>query len=386
MGQLKVDDKTFDNIINDYKNEMIIKRLSEKYNVSENAVKHYLQVAGVYKRKNFRWSKQDIEDLKNIYPSGDWDKIISRFPDLTKNKIYKKASELGIRDESYFWSEHDQNILIEYYSVIGAKGVQHMLDKEYKIKTIQYKAIDMGLTEPREWSDDELDILIKNYSNIEFDDVLKLLPKRTAYGVEIKARKLDLQPYKIIGTFYSEEDRDFIRDNYETMSDSEIAEVFGRTSKGIRDQRYKMGLYYPKKIETYNNLNYYVRSHIYDWKLESMKNCNFTCDITGQKFDVIHHLHGFGLIFDETIEELNFTLYESINSYTENEIILFLNTFKKIQNSYPLGVCLKEEVHRLFHSVYGLGKNTEEQYKQFKNDCLNGEYNIVNNLLLKNAC
>ena len=125
-----------------------------------------------------------------------------------------------------------------------------------------------------------------------------------------------------------------------------------------------------------------MRSHIYDWKFDAMKKYDFKCDITKQKFDVVHHLYGFNLIFDETIEYLQFPIYDSISDYTQQEVELFLNTFKEIQSQYPTGVCLKDEVHKLFHSIYGLGNNTEMQYYEFKRDCLSGKYKQINQLIV----
>ena len=59
-------------------------------------------------------------------------------------------------------------------------------------------------------------------------------------------------------------------------------------------------------------------------------------------------------------------LYECVDIY----ILLALNTFRKIQNKYPLGVCLTKDIYKEFHNIYGYGNNTKEQWDKF---CL--EYN-----------
>lgn len=54
---------------------------------------------------------------------------------------------------------------------------------------------------------------------------------------------------------------------------------------------------------------------------------------------------------------------------------MILDKFIEEQDSHPLGVCIDENIHRLFHCLYGQFCNTPEQWYQFEEDYRNGLYN-----------
>jgi hypothetical protein len=123
----------------------------------------------------------------------------------------------------------------------------------------------------------------------------------------------------------------------------------------------------------------YLRNKIKQWKKDSMKYCNYKCIITGEKFNVIHHLHSFAEIVKETILELDFLTYKTINEYTDEELKLLENKCLEIHYKYPLGVCLCDRVHNLFHAIYKKdGNTTPEQFYEFKERWFKGEFkNII---------
>ena len=110
-------------------------------------------------------------------------------------------------------------------------------------------------------------------------------------------------------------------------------------------------------------LHNYLRRNIEQWKLDSFRKYDFKCDITeNPSNNIIHHLVGFGLILRETVEELGYPIYDTINKYTEEELEIITKTCLDKHYSYGLGVCLCEEIHKEFHNIYGYGNNTTEQY------------------------
>jgi hypothetical protein len=120
----------------------------------------------------------------------------------------------------------------------------------------------------------------------------------------------------------------------------------------------------------------YLRTHIQQWKVDSMKACEFKCVITGGKFDVVHHLYGFNMILQEVLDETGIPIYDKIGSYTEEQLEMLTNRVIAKHYEYPLGVCLTEEIHALFHSIYGKGDNTPEQFHEFIK-CYNKRENIA---------
>lgn len=114
-----------------------------------------------------------------------------------------------------------------------------------------------------------------------------------------------------------------------------------------------------------------------EWKTQSIINCNYQCVLTKDRFDDIHHIHGFNLILNETIETLDIPIKECIDDYTDVELRNLLDTFRLLQSKYPLGVCLRKDIHVLFHNIYGYGNNTQKQWNEFLNNYNNGKYNHI---------
>jgi hypothetical protein len=139
-----------------------------------------------------------------------------------------------------------------------------------------------------------------------------------------------------------------------------------------------------EKITGENNWNWnggistilqYFRQRTIDWKKDSMFNSNYKCIITGEKFDVIHHIYGFDQIIDEVFSNFNIVRREIINEYSDEEIELLTQEIIRLHAIYPLGVCLTDQMHDEFHKIYGYGKNTPEQFYEFYRMKTGKEYN-----------
>lgn len=134
-------------------------------------------------------------------------------------------------------------------------------------------------------------------------------------------------------------------------------ECMSRNMSGKNSRNWKGGI---------SNLAEHLRCHILLWKKDSMKNCNYKCTITGEKFDVIHHLYNFSDILQETMDTLCLPIYQEINKYTDIELKLIDAKCLELHYKYGLGVCLTNEEHNLFHSIYSKHNNTPQQYDEFR--------------------
>lgn len=369
-------------IIFDYQNGMKPFELAKKYNRNSATLIAKLQSIGVYKFATHRFTDDEINLLKTYYPVGDWDMISMYMPNVSKQSIHTKMSELGISMTSHYWSTEDEQLLINHYETMygHVDDLISLFYGKYTYKSIVSKARKLGLKTRELWSEKEIEILKTNYSLKTLDEMLLLLPNRNRNTIISKARSLNLTNKVKLDCQFSDFESSFIIDNYNCMTDREIAIKLGRKIYNISDFRYKNGLLKTYEQSSYEDLADFIRRNNTNWKKESMKNCNYHCVLSNKRFDEIHHIYGFNLILSETLEKLEVTLKEDINDYSKEELMSILNCFRDIQSTYPLGVCLTKEIHSLFHSVYGYGNNNQEQWNEFISNYKQGKYNEILNV------
>lgn len=354
--------KIEEEIINDYLNGINVSQLVKKYNSNFYQITKILNDKNVYKSN--KYTDEDIEFLKEYYPKGDWDTILKRFPNYNKNTISSIASKHKIKAEAFFsnrWTKEELDILEKYYPSGDIDKIQELLPNR-TYKSITTKAKRLGLRSREYWSEEEDILLKKLYDNTKIDDILKYFPNRTRNSIILHANNIGLRNV----VKYSKEEEEFIINNWKFLSDKEIGkELKNRSGHTIQAKRLQLGLLRITDGISYSDLSEYVRTNNADWKRRSMENCGFKCRITGKRFDAIHHIHGLNLILKETLYNLNINPKYDMNDYSEEELINILSEFRKVQDTYPIGVCLCSEVHNEFHRKYGYGNNTQSQWEEF---------------------
>lgn len=300
--------------------------------------------------------------------------------EVNKNKNHYCSIECKLEDIK--WNQHDLNILREYYNRIDNKEIQKMLSKNWSIKAIRAKSQALGLGKNRKWSDEEEILLKEIFPTQSIGDVLKQFPKRTLHSILGKAHTLGLTSKFYNDRKYTDEDLCFLKENYLNMTDEELSQQISgnHSAYGVHQRLCLMGFYRPYEIKKdgYINLNSFVRERLTMWKKEVREYCNYTCCLSGSRSNIIvHHCRGFNLLFDETIDILNFPIKENFIDYTDEELLLFVDKFLEVQDYYNAYVCITEDIHKLFHKEYGYGDNTEEQWEEFVINYKNGKYKLI---------
>lgn len=373
---MRFSQEDINSLIIDYKNGMTLQELSKKYNRTSGSIINRLRASGVFVPTKYRFTKNDINYLKEHYPVDDIDSILKHFPKSTKQSIISVCSKNNIKAKST-WTQHDINILKEYYYTKSLSEIYCMINGRHSKDAIQIKALRyFGYSKDRTWTNEETNILKKYYSLETVDELLKRLPRRTRESIISKAAILKLKSYIILSTNWTTEQTRFLIDNWNNMSDKQLAEKLNKKPLAVKTKRYYLGL--TRMINhfnraTYENLNKFLRGNSGNWKSDSMKNCNYQCILTGSKDFAVHHIYSFSSIVNEVLEENNFELKDSFSDYTEDELIFILNRFIEKQNQYPLGVCVRKDLHDLFHREYGTVV-TPDMWYDFVENYKKGKY------------
>jgi len=113
-----------------------------------------------------------------------------------------------------------------------------------------------------------------------------------------------------------------------------------------------------------------------EWKKESMKNCDYKCVITHGSFTHIHHLYSFNKIINEALIDLGLIKKVKTGDYSQEELLSIVSKVQELHKKYPLGICLRKDVHRLFHKIYSTTNFTPENFYDFKQKIDSGEITI----------
>lgn len=292
----------------------------------------------------YKYTKEDIEFLKENYPLGNWDKIFKRFPNVSRHAINSKMSKLGIS-----------------------------FDNKNKTSSNNFDYVNRT-----KWTKDEEEIVEKMYSKYPIEELVKVLPNRSKDAIILRANKLGLLSYNKINTLWTEEQKQYIADNWELEPDKIMAIKLNKTFRAVKAQRESLGLYRRDMSSTsYPTLAKYLRGQNQKWKIDSMRNCDYKCVLTNSKDFEIHHLYGVSNIIEDIFKQNKDLYKESFSDYSQEEFSFILEKFLEIQSNYPLGECIDKKLHVLFHSLYGQYYNTPEQWNRFKDDYLKGIYKNI---------
>ncbi len=248
---------------------------------------------------------------------------------------------------------------------------------------------------------------VKDASQTEEVRIKRINTIKSKYGEEYnsalevpeiidKIEKTNIDKYGVKNTFASEEIKNKIIETnlmrygveYYTQTDEYIKKSEDTNMKKYGVKRYSQTKEFRRNNSGKNNtqwkggttdLSRYLRSYLNDWKKESFKLCNYRCMITNEKSDGkfhVHHLYSVNLIIRDIINDIDLELEQVIGNYSSEELNKITDLFIK-KNNEIYGVVLRPDIHNLFHSIYGKGNNTPEQFEEFKYRYNFGEFKEV---------
>lgn len=193
--------KDYTGIINDYLDGMSPNEIADKYNLNDGSYVYYILKKNNIPKRNNKWTENHIELLKVYYPLGEWDVLLELLKPFNKDDITHKAKYFGItRTIGDDYSPEELEIINKYYSLITTKELLKMLP--YRTESgINTKACKLGLESRIRWSDEDIEIFIKEYpikTNKELANIFNRTPNAVmAQGVKLGLKK-DLEEHLYI--------------------------------------------------------------------------------------------------------------------------------------------------------------------------------------------
>ena len=320
-------------------------------------------------------SHQQREICSCLYCGKEFERIISEINKNTKHYCSQTCKKLDQK-----WSDKDIKTLVDNYNKIKTKDIIPLLSKPYTDKAIRAEAGRQDLYKSRLWSEEEIQILIQLYSTVPMEQVMKALPNRTIASITGKTRVLGLKSWFYLHNIYSDEEIDYIKSNYLSMTNTEISEHINRSPASIGQRLLILGLHRPFDLKSacYTSLADYIRGQNASWRNHVFMQNHYLCCLTGRHDNlVVHHCRSFNLLLQEAIDNSGFEIKDSFSEYSTHELSSFYDYFYELQDSYGEYVCIHKDIHTIFHKQYGYGNNTMDQWNEFKIDYLNGKYNKI---------
>lgn len=279
------------------------------------------------------------------------------------------------RIHGMFWNNEEINILITNYNGRSScETISNKLNNRWDKEAVYRKAVVLGLTEPKEWSLEDKEIVRQLYPTSSIEELKAALPHKSESAIRGVAHSLGLKSMYYLSQRYSDEENKFLSDNYILKTNEELAQILNRTPSAIAQHLSVLGYSreQPPLGERYRNLTYYLRARIAPIVNKVKSSPNAYCAVTGKRTNlVLHHIRGFGLIAHEAIRNVNMPIYSDLSDYTEQQLTALSDEFIKLHEAYHQYILINKDVHMHFHKLYGYGYNTESQWSEFVNTFYN---------------
>ena len=273
------------------------------------------------------------------------------------------------RMRGMFWNNEEINILIANYNGYpSCEMISNKLNGRWDKEAVYRKAIILGLTEPREWSSEDKEVVKRLYATSSIEELKDILPHKTESAIRGVAHSLGLKSMYYLNRKYSDDENEFLANNYMLKTNEELGEILNRTPGAIAQHLWALGYSreQPPLGERYRNLTHYLRAKVAPIINKLKSSPDSCCAITGGRTNlVLHHIRGFSLITHEAIHNVDLPIYPDLSDYTEQQLLALSDEFIKLHETYHQYVLIDKNIHLHFHKLYGYGYNTEAQWNEF---------------------
>lgn len=145
-----------------------------------------------WRMRNLRWTPSQVDRLKEIYSDSEWSVLLEEFFPFDKEAITKKAYEQKIKRSSYHYSQEEID-LINNNIHLSTNEIVSLLPTRRTASAIDCKLNKEKVVRRAKWSNDEIEIMKKHYSNYTNPDLKrKYLHHRSLSSIQSEADKLGL--------------------------------------------------------------------------------------------------------------------------------------------------------------------------------------------------
>jgi hypothetical protein len=229
--------------------EELEKIFNRKYKtISEYARK--LNVYRNYREINSRWTKENIEFLIANFANADYGYLEDKFKTNIKN-IMAKAYSLGLKRDDFWWTLERIKILKEMYlNDAPIEDICKAVGNSSPFAVYAYANTHGILRENRYWTEEKLNIMKEDYYDKDWKYLIEKLGK-TQKQINGQASKMGLERRKKLTV----DEDEYIKNNYGKLPIKEIAENINRSVVSIKSRASKLGLRVLTDWENYGTEN-----------------------------------------------------------------------------------------------------------------------------------
>lgn len=221
---------------------MTIEEIMKHLNRSRSFVLNIAKELGVLKQPT--WTKREDDYLINNYNIKSIEEIATAL-NRTCNAVVCRSGVLNIRNKSTIkeWSDDEINVLIEKYGKIDNKDLADILNRD--VVSIKNKAVKLRITrEPSElWREEEVELLMSNYKICTCEELQSMFPNRKYKSIISKANMLGLMKDRVYNWSFKE--LDFLKQS-DNMTISEISKELNLPQHIVYSKVKSLGLSYIK--------------------------------------------------------------------------------------------------------------------------------------------